>query len=228
MGAQSYEFTGAEKVNLWGYTVRQIRATRDIPNAGVRKGDLGGWIESAELTNGDARVSGNAWVSGDAQVYGNARVSGDAWVYGNAQVSGDAWVYGNARVYGDARVYGNAWVSGDAWVYGDARVYGNAQVSGNARVYGNAWVERTWDYMAVGPIGSENVTATLVRTETGHLLNVGCWTGTLETLADEVARRRRSWRGSGVEHEVWAAQYDALIALGAATVRRWVSAEVAA
>ena len=109
MTTHSFEFTGATKVNLHGYTVRQIRATRDIPRAGVRKGDLGGWIESAELTNGDARVSGNAWVYGDAQVYGNARV------------------------------------------------------------------ERTWHYIAVGPIGSENVTATLFRTKDGkHALNVGC------------------------------------------------------
>ena len=62
---------------------------------------------------GDARVSGNAWVSGDAQVYGNA------WVSGDARVSGNAWVYG------DARVSGNAWVSGNAQVYGDARVENN-------------------------------------------------------------------------------------------------------
>ena len=72
----SFEFTGEEKVNLYGVTVRRIRATRDIPKAGVKKGDEGGWIDSAELTNGDARVSGNA------RVYGNAQVSGDAWVSG--------------------------------------------------------------------------------------------------------------------------------------------------
>ena len=72
----SFEFTGETKVNLHGVTVRRIRATRDIPKAGVKKGDEGGWIDSAELTNGDARVSGNA------RVYGNAQVSGDAWVSG--------------------------------------------------------------------------------------------------------------------------------------------------
>jgi hypothetical protein len=56
-------------------------------------------------------------------VYGNARVTGDAWV------TGDARVYGNAQVYGDARVYGNAQVYGNARVTGDARVYGNARVT---------------------------------------------------------------------------------------------------
>ncbi|MGG7510969.1 hypothetical protein, partial [Plantibacter sp. YIM 135249] len=73
-----YEFTGETKVNLHGYTVKQIRALRDIPRTSVKKGDVGGWIESEQLANGDARVSGDAWVSGNAQVYGNARVSGNA------------------------------------------------------------------------------------------------------------------------------------------------------
>ena len=108
MSDQKYELTGTTRVNNWGVTVHQIRAVVDIPRRGVKKGDLGGWVESETLRNGNARVSG------------------------------DAWVYGNAQVYGDARVSGNARVSGDAWVYGDARVSGNAQVSGNARVSGRS------------------------------------------------------------------------------------------
>jgi len=99
-----YELTGKSKVNLFGYTVHQIRAIRDVPGTSVKKGDLGGWVGSLRLENGNARVSGNAWVSGNAQVYGNAQVSGNAWVYGNAQVSGNAWVYGNAQVYGNAEI----------------------------------------------------------------------------------------------------------------------------
>lgn len=87
-----YELTGKSKVNLFGYTVHQIRAIRDVPGTSVKKGDLGGWVGSLRLENGNARVSGNAWVSGNAQVYGNAQVSGNAWVYGNAQV------YGNAEI----------------------------------------------------------------------------------------------------------------------------------
>ena len=39
----SFEFTGETKVNFHGVTVRRIRATRDIPRAGVKKGDEGGW-----------------------------------------------------------------------------------------------------------------------------------------------------------------------------------------
>jgi len=176
----SFDFTGKTKINFHGVTVHRIRATRDIPRAGVKKGDEGGWIESAELKNGDARVSG------------------DAWVYGNAQVYGDARVYGNARVSGNARVYGNAWV------------------------YGDAQVEEPWHLLMIGPIGSEGVTATLARTKNGkHILNVGCWDGTLGTLMAEVKRRRAYWHSDEATQEFWVAQYRALKALGRVTVKRW-------
>ena len=169
---QSYEFTGVEKVNDWGVTVKQIRATRDIPRHGVHKGDLGGWVESAELTNGDARVFG------------------------------DAGVYGNAQVFGAAQVYGAARVCGDAWVY------------------------ESWHFLVVGPIGSEGVTATLARTKNGkHILNVGCWTGTLGTLMGEVKRRRANWTAGEVERDLWTAQYQALKAVGKATAARWAEAK---
>ena len=91
---QKYEFTG-ETRDPGNVTLRQIRALRDF--GGVKKGELGGWIESEKNLLND----GTAWVSGDAQVYGDARV------YGTAQVSGTARVYGDARVSGDAQVLSN-------------------------------------------------------------------------------------------------------------------------
>ena len=87
--------------------LHRIRALVDIPRAGVRAGELGGWVESESCL----AHSGDAWVSGNAQVFGNARVSGNAWVSGDAEVSGNARVFRNAQVFGNARVSGNAWVS---------------------------------------------------------------------------------------------------------------------
>ena len=105
---KTYELTGETKVNEWGVTVKQIRALVDIPRTGVRKGDIGGWIEGDELANGLHRVSGDAWVSGDAQVFGNARVSGDARVerttdylvvhpIGSEQVTATLWREKNGK-----------------------------------------------------------------------------------------------------------------------------------
>lgn len=195
---QHFEFTGETQPLGNGRMLHRIRATRDLPQHVVRAGDLGGWLES------ERNLSGTAWVSGAAQVSGDARVSRDA------RVSGAARVYGNAQVYGAAQVYGTAQVSGTARVYGAARVYGNALI------------ERTDHVLTVTPIGSEGVTATLFRTDDGHTLAVGCWdNGTLEALAAEVERRAENWGGSDLDHEVWRAQYDALHALGVATVKRW-------
>ena len=104
---KKYEFTGEKEG-----TLKRIRALRNF--AGVKAGELGGWIESeSNLNHRD-----NAWVSGNARVRGNARV------------------YEGALVYGNALVRGNARVSGNAWVCDNARVSGNALVRGNARVYG--------------------------------------------------------------------------------------------
>ena len=103
----------------------------------------------------------------------------------------------------------------------------NAEVSGDAWVYGDAWVEKPWQFLAVGTIGSENVTATLVRTKTNkHMLTVGCWTGTLGTLMAEVERRRDNWTADEATQAVWMGQYKALKALGKATVARWEDPQV--
>ena len=151
--------------------LKRIRATRDITKTLfnnrtvylVRKGELGGYIESAaNLGAGvqsaasqgpgvqsaasvgagapwvfhDARVYGDARVFGNGRIYGDAVVWGRAWVYGNAQVVGHARVSGDARVYDRATVADNAQVSGSAEIYEYAFVHDNAQVAGDAKVYG--------------------------------------------------------------------------------------------
>ena len=118
--------------------------------------------------------NGGGWVQDTASVDETAYVGPDAEVSENAQVSGNAWVYGSARVYGNARVSETAWVSGDA------------------QVSGNAWVSTSRHVLTVGPIGSEDQTLTLFRTETGYGVSVGCWHpdgATLDDLTAEVQRR---------------------------------------
>lgn len=85
------------KKTVGDMTLHQIMAEVDIPRYGIKRGDLGGWIEKEmNLSHeGDAWVSGNAWVSDGARVCGNAHVSGNAWVSGEAWVSGNAWVSDN-------------------------------------------------------------------------------------------------------------------------------------
>lgn len=145
---KKYEITD-EKMKIDNVIVHRIRALRDF--AGVKQGDLGGFIESENnLTH-----NGNAWVMNEARVFGRARVWGnaqvldhavvcdcalianDAVVSGNAHVSGEARVSGRARVSGGARVSNTAWAMGDTHVFGDAWVIGNARIADHAQVSGD-------------------------------------------------------------------------------------------
>jgi len=134
----------------------------------------------------------------------NLSQDGNAWVYGNAQVYGNAWVYGNAQVYGDARVFG------------DARVYGNAWVYGNARVFGDAQVEKFENLFLASPIAN-GYFITLHRTEKGHQINIGCWSGTIDELLPKVRERRLT------EQEV--AEYEALVPLLQKRIDSWKPVE---
>ena len=133
---------------------------------------------------GDARVYGDAQVCGSAQVFGNAAVYRNAQVFGNAAVYGDARVCGSAQVFGDAQVFGNAAVYHDAQVFGNAQVCGDAQVFGNARVCGNAIIEKTSDYLVVGPAKSSGRFTTAHRdSKIGVRVNCGCFSGTVHEFS---------------------------------------------
>ena len=140
--------------------------------------------------------NGGGWVQDTASVDETAHIGPDAEVSGAAQVCGNAQVYGNARVCGAAEVYGAA------------------RVSGNAQVYGNAWVSAPRHVLTVGPIGSEDQTLTLFRTETGYGVSVGCWHpdgATLDDLTAEVQRR-------APDH---ADEYEAAMALCRVRIEEW-------
>lgn len=63
-----YELT--DETHPYRSTLHRIRAVRDIPERGVKRGDLGGWVESES----NLSKSGTAWVFGDARVFDGARV----------------------------------------------------------------------------------------------------------------------------------------------------------
>lgn len=110
--------------DLW-----RIRACKDFSD--VKKGDLGGFVESEENLSHD----GECWI------YPSAEVSSGAKVYGNAVVAHTARVVSDARVYDSAKVYGSALVSDGAKVHGTAEISGegttiedDAEISGERTV----------------------------------------------------------------------------------------------
>lgn len=119
--AKKYGFTG-KKLNIRdNYNIpekhrglSQIKALRDIPEHGIKKGMTGGYIE--DETN--LSQTGAAWVGK------HAAVCNDAKVEGNALVSGSVFVYNHAKIIGNAKVTGNRYmeISGLVTITGDAIV----------------------------------------------------------------------------------------------------------
>jgi len=64
------------------YEVYQIEALVDIPEIGVKKGQLGGWIDEY----GALSHEGNCWIARGSIVANNSRVEGNALIRGNSLV----------------------------------------------------------------------------------------------------------------------------------------------
>lgn len=143
---RKYELTSITEVIKLDFgediILHHIRALVDIPEYGVKKGDLGGALKGeGNLSHyGLSWVGENAWVLGNARVSDNALVTGNAMIFDNASINGNSRVYDNARVFGNAVITGNARVHGSSSVYGDILVYDNAEVSEHAKVFGRGHV----------------------------------------------------------------------------------------
>ena len=108
----------------------------------------------------------------------------------------------------------------------DARVYDSAWVSGSAVVRGQGDIASTRHVLTVGPVGSEGRTVTIHRhydgpdsTRWGHLVVAGCWSGTLDELAERISPDGA--HGWGEDAERWRADYGAVIAMARARVAEW-------
>lgn len=100
--------------------------------------------------------------------------NGGGWVADTAHVAESVYVGPAARIYGGA-IYGGT-------------IRGGA-VDAGSTIRGGT-IEHSRHVLTIGPIGSENQHATLVHTDDGHLLSIGCWQdGTVDQLAAEVQRR---------------------------------------
>lgn len=103
---KKYEFTGKEyfsktKGCSMDVTFKQIRALETFGE--VKKGDIGGWIESEH----NLSHRGNCWIFEHGMVWGNGRVEDEAIIE-------DGLVYESATIAGCARITDGATISGNA------------------------------------------------------------------------------------------------------------------
>lgn len=124
---KKYELTD-EFIEYENKRLYRIRAITNFFN--IKKGDLGGWIESEDnLSQIDT-----CWVYDNAKVLGNAKIVDGAKLHGNAIVKD------NALISDFAELYGYSVVSNSAHVYGLAKIHDNVKVKDNAKVYAKAWL----------------------------------------------------------------------------------------
>jgi carbonic anhydrase/acetyltransferase-like protein (isoleucine patch superfamily) len=150
----------------------RIRALRDIPEHGVKKGDWGGYVQEAESLS----HKGGCWVADQAQVIYNVRITGDVLVADHAIVDGepgymitlcdDVQILGNAQVLARtghassndirelscfnenfvakdlAYIRNLALGTGDAVVGGHADIRGAREISGTSVVLDRAVIRR--------------------------------------------------------------------------------------
>jgi carbonic anhydrase/acetyltransferase-like protein (isoleucine patch superfamily) len=135
------------------FKVYQIKALRDIPEHGIRRGTYGGHVESEKNLSQD----GSAWIGKNCVVYGNAtvkdnavlsskrrdlvRIGGEAEISGNAKIqSGDG--YEALSIRGNSKVTDNAEISGIVIMKKrNEGSHGRIEVSGNAKISNATLVE---------------------------------------------------------------------------------------
>lgn len=134
---KKYELLENDTITVSGVKLYRIKALINFGD--VKKGDLGGYIQSEyNLRNIFESDKDTSWVYDNAKVYGNARVYFDSKVYGNAEVFGNAEIYNKSEVFGNAQVFGNVEIYHCVKIYENAKVYENAIVYRNVEIFGNA------------------------------------------------------------------------------------------
>lgn len=109
---RKYEILPEPIVAPNGEVCHRIKALKDIPVIGVKKGDLGGCVSNATSLS----HSGSSWVFEGGYIGGNAIVEGDAIVGDGATATGTAHVKDNAVICRGVVIDGNAIVGGDVVV----------------------------------------------------------------------------------------------------------------
>lgn len=112
---KKYELTD-ETIIVDGKILHRIKALADF--GGVKKGDLGGFIEKEENLSQD----GNCWIYNNAKVYGNAIIRDDAIVFDNAKVCDYAVICGYAIIRDDVKVSGEVVIKTNSSICGNAKV----------------------------------------------------------------------------------------------------------
>lgn len=159
---RKYEILPEPIVAPNGEVCHRIKALKDIPVIGVKKGDLGGCVSNATSLS----HSGSSWIFEGGFVVGNAIVEDDAIVGDGALVGDTACISGTAAICKGVVVDSNAQVGGDVVVR-----HGNI---GNGAI-----VTKQYHYLYVDNVNGRGDECTIYLTEGAIGASVGGRSGAL-------------------------------------------------
>lgn len=159
-----YEFVETDTVRHGNSCIlTRIRATIDLPQHGVKAGDLGGYIEN------ESNLSDTAWVGKNSRICSYSKVYENAHVYGNSIVEEYSHVFGNARIGDGVRVKAGSFVFGTACITGEVQLPIDACIGSNA------------DFVLIGPaISSKRFTTAYRAIDNSILVSTGCFVGSID------------------------------------------------
>ena len=138
-----------ESSRAWQYSrpIYRIQALRDFSD--VKKGDLGGFVES------EANLSqmGDCWIYDMAQAVDKSRVEGDACLRDCSKMYGSSIIKDKAQLQGCARMIQYACLADNA-------VAIDTEISGFADITGDVVIRRKQDYMVFSDIPEADFYAT--------------------------------------------------------------------
>ena len=118
---KKYKLTSKTK-KYNGKTLYRIQAEKDFFD--VKKGDLGGFVESEE----NLSHQGDCWVYNQAIVKDNASVRGNAMLLHKSVAQDFALIDGYSRILGNSIIKDKAQVLGETIVNDQCIIYGNAKL----------------------------------------------------------------------------------------------------
>lgn len=121
---------------IWQYdrAIYRIQALRDFSD--VKKGDLGGFVES----EGNLSQEGDCWIYDMAQAVEKSRVEGDACLRDYSKMFDSSYLKDKAQLQGSARMRHYSCLEDNA-------VAIDAEISGFAHITGDVVIRRSKDYV---------------------------------------------------------------------------------
>lgn len=147
MAEKKYKLIESSRSWMYGRPIHRIQALRDFSD--VKKGDLGGFVES----EGNLSQGGDCWIYDMAQAMEKSRVEDDACLRDCAKMYGSSILKDKAQLQGCARMIQYACLADNA-------VAIDAEISGFATITGDVIIRRKEDYMVFSDIPKADFYAT--------------------------------------------------------------------